>query len=70
MNAHSLKRLGLRPDDVDHILGSRTLRQEMVAAGWLRPVIQRHKLTLYDAGEVTRAWGRILGGETPERKNR
>ena len=36
----------------------------MVQAGWLRPVVQRHKLTLFDAGEVTRAWARILAGET------
>jgi len=70
MRARNLQKLGLRPDDVDDVLGSRKLREEMVDAGWLRPVVQRHKLTLYDSGEVTRAWARILAGETPRPRAR
>jgi hypothetical protein len=70
MATPSLKKLGLRPDDVDFMFGSRILREEMVAAGWLTPVVRRHKLTLFDAGEVARAWGRILNGESPNRTNR
>ena len=65
MRSRLIQKLGLRPDDVDDVLGSRKLREEMVDAGWLRPVVQRHKLTLYDSGEVTRAWARILAGEVP-----
>jgi hypothetical protein len=65
MPTTDLKKLGLRPDDVDFIFGSRILREEMVAAGWLKPVVRRHKLTLFDAGEVNRAWSRILSGELP-----
>jgi hypothetical protein len=68
MATHSLKKLGLRPDDVDFMFSSRALREEMVNAGWLKPVIQRHKLTVFDSGEVHRAWARILAGETPLRK--
>ena len=67
MSTTALKKLGLRPDEVDFILGSRVLREELVAAGWLRPVIQRHKLTLFDAAEVNRAWARILAGESPRK---
>ena len=70
MRARNLQKLGLRPDDVDDVLGSRKLREEMLEAGWLRPVVQRHKLTLYDSGEVTRAWARILAGETPRPRAR
>ncbi len=67
MVTNSLKKLGLRPDEVDFIFGSRTLREEMIVAGWLNPVVQRHKLTLFDAAEVNRAWARILGGDTPRK---
>ena len=67
MPTSNLKKLALRPDDVDFMLGSRTLREEMLAAGWLKPVVQRHKLTLFDAAEVSKAWARILNGETPRK---
>lgn len=59
---------GMRPGDVDEALGSQKLREEVVAAGWLKPVIQRHKLTLYNAADVARVWARILAGELPEPK--
>jgi hypothetical protein len=69
-NSISINKLGLRPEDVNTILGSRQLKQEMEAAGWLSPVIRRHKLTLYDAGDVNRAWARILAGEVPVPRKR
>lgn len=60
-----MTKLGLRPDEAASALGSVQLLRAMVAAGWIRPVIQRHKLTLFDAGDVARAWSRILSGEDP-----
>ena len=61
----AMTKLGLRPDEVASALGSVQLLRAMITAGWIRPVIQRHKLTLYDAGDVARAWSRILNGENP-----
>ena len=60
-----IQQLGLRPEDVAEVLGSVQLFRVMVDKGWLRPVIQRHKLTLFDAGDVAKAWCRILNGEDP-----
>ncbi|MEQ1858526.1 MAG: hypothetical protein ABMA13_01170 [Chthoniobacteraceae bacterium] len=60
----SLK-LGLRPDEGAQAVGSKQLFTEMVAAGWIAPVVQRHKLTIYDRGDVAKAWARILAGEQP-----
>lgn len=56
----------MRPEEVDYALGSRKLKEEMIHAGWLTPVIQRHKLTIFDSAEVARAWARVLAGETPK----
>ena len=61
-----IPKFGMRPEEVDYALGSRKLKEEMVSAGWLTPVIQRHKMTIFDSGEVARAWARILAGETPK----
>jgi len=67
MNADLLSiKLGLRPDEAAEVIGSEQLFREMVSAGWLRPVVQRHKITLYDRGHVAAAWARILSGESPK----
>ena len=63
-------KLGLRRDEVGFMLGSPQLFDEMVAAKWVRPVINRHKLQIYDRGDVVRAWARILNGEEPPRLGR
>jgi hypothetical protein len=63
-------KLGFRPEEAAFIVGSPQLWQEMVAAGWVRPVIHRHKLLLYDRGDISRAWARILSGEQPPRRQR
>jgi hypothetical protein len=60
-------KLGLRRDEVGFMLGSPQLCDEMVAAKWLKPVVDRHKLQLFDRGDVTKAWVRILNGEQPPR---
>lgn len=58
-------KLGLREHEAADAIGSRTLLREMVASGWLKPVVQRHKLTLFDSADLSKAWGRIRNGETP-----
>ena len=63
-------KLGYRPDEVAFLLGSPQLFAEMVAAKWLKPVVNRHKLQLFDRGDISRAWVRILNGEEPPRRER
>ncbi|HEY6183298.1 MAG TPA: hypothetical protein VIW67_13705 [Terriglobales bacterium] len=58
-------KLGFRPDEVVEVLGSQQMFDEMLRANWLRPVVRRHKLMLFDKGDVHRAWARILNGEQP-----
>ncbi|MDC3255079.1 hypothetical protein OAV21_01615 [bacterium] len=59
------ERLGLRPPEVVRILGSEQIFHEVCEVGWLQPVVQRHRLTLYDANAVKRVWRRIVSGEDP-----
>lgn len=67
MNATLLSiKLGLRPDEAAEVIGSEQLFREMVSAGWLKPAVRRHKITLYDRGHVSAAWARILSGEVPQ----
>ena len=56
---------GFRRNDAAYALVSEKLLQEVVAAGWLKPVIRRHKLTLYDRGDIAAVWSRILSGDIP-----
>ena len=61
----STMKLGYRPDEAAGVVGSTKLFDDMVANGWLKPVIQGKRLTLYDAGDIVKCWGRILKGEKP-----
>src|SRR5262245_47906257 len=56
---------GYRPPEAADALGSEKLLAECVAAGWLKPVVKRHKLTLYDRAAIAICWTRILAGEMP-----
>ncbi|MFZ4779177.1 MAG: hypothetical protein ACOYM3_27765, partial [Terrimicrobiaceae bacterium] len=56
---------GYRPEEVASALGSVQLFRVVVRLGWLKPVIQRKKLTLFDSGDVARVWGRIIAGDDP-----
>jgi hypothetical protein len=58
---------GYRPPEAANALGSEKLLAECVEAGWLKPTIKRHKLTLYDRGAIASCWARILAGEMPAR---
>lgn len=62
------RKLGFRPEEAAFVLGSRQLLEEMVAAKWIEPRVDRHKLKLFDGGDLARAWARILNGEEPPRK--
>jgi hypothetical protein len=63
-------KLGLRPAEAAFLLGSTQLLAELVAAQWLKPVVNRHKLLLYDKADVNRAWARLLSGEQPPKLQR
>ena len=64
---HTLEvvKFGLRPIEVVHALGSDKLVQGCEKAGWLKPVVLRHKLKLFDKGDVARVWLRLRNGEQP-----
>jgi len=61
----TLQKFGYRPEEAAFALGSEKLLQECVEAGWLKPIIKRHKLTLYALSDITRCWAPMLGGEVP-----
>ena len=66
MNRILPQKYGLRPPECAAAVGSMELFNEMKAAGWISPVVQRHKITLYDAGDLAKCWARILNGEVPQ----
>ena len=57
---------GMRPPEVAAAFGSRVVFERAVKAGFLKPIISRHKLTIYDSGHVAQCWARILAGELPD----
>lgn len=56
---------GLRPPQVAEALGSPEIFRRVVFHGWLTPVLQQKKLTLFDSGDVAKVWQRIRNGEVP-----
>jgi hypothetical protein len=56
---------GFRPPEAAYALGSEKLLAECVAAEWIKPIVKRHKLTLYDRADIATCWSRILAGEMP-----
>jgi hypothetical protein len=65
MKYNNTPKFGLRPREVADALGSERLFNECVAAGWLKPVVKRHKLVIYDRTAVATCWARIVDGEEP-----
>ncbi len=68
-----IMKLGYRPNEAAEVFGSEVLLDEMVAAGWIKPRVQRNKLTIYDYSDLARCWARVCKGEMPGplvRKNR
>ena len=68
-NSAALK-LGFRRDEAAAVVGSVQLFDDMWLAGWLKPVVNRHKMVIFDRGDLQRAWSRILAGEMPPARNR
>jgi hypothetical protein len=64
MKENTIK-LGYRPRDVIDALGSKSLYERAVHAGWIAPVIRKHKLVLFDSADIERCWKRIKAGELP-----
>lgn len=46
-------------------LGSRQIVLNCEAAGWLKPVVRRHKMTLYSVADLHRCANRLEAGEYP-----
>ena len=69
LSALSLK-LGYRPAEAAEVFGSRQLLDDAVRGGWITPVVNRHKLVLFDRSDLLRVWARIVGGEEPPRRAR
>ncbi len=60
-----IQKLGYRPQDVVAAFGSEKLYFDCYKAGWLQPVVKRHKLLLFDWRNVEQCWERIKAGEKP-----
>ena len=60
---------GFRPPEAAEVFGSEKLLAECVTAGWIKPVIKRHKLTLYDRADIASCWSRIPAGEVPSQED-
>jgi hypothetical protein len=59
----------VRPVDAADMVGSAQLFDEMVKAGWIYPVMKRHKLTLYSVDNVRQCAAKLINGHelpTPE----
>jgi hypothetical protein len=58
-------KLGYRPADVIVALGSKSLYERAVRAGWITAVVRKHKLVLFDSADVEACWKRIKAGALP-----
>jgi hypothetical protein len=63
--AHDPIQYGLRPPHLTTAFGSTEIARRVVFHGWLKPVLQQKKLTLFDSGDVAQVWQRIRNGEVP-----
>lgn len=58
-------KLGIRRDELGELLGSEQLAREMIADGWLTPILEEHKLTLFALADVAKAFARLTHGQRP-----
>ena len=65
MKENSVIKLGYRPADVVQAFGSKALYHACLKAGWLTPIIRKHKLTLFAQEDVLAFYKRIAAGEMP-----
>lgn len=59
--------VALRPEDAANMMGmsERTLRV-CVKAGWVKPVIQGNRMTLFEPGDIRALWNRIKRDGLPK----
>jgi hypothetical protein len=60
---------GIRAGQVGAMIGSEKLAQDMIAAGWIKPIVKQPHLTLYSAAHVAKAFSRLVDGELPPDSN-
>lgn len=57
--------IAVRRNQLPELIGSEQIAREIIDAGWLKPIVERHKLSLYLVADVTKAVLR-LRNETPQ----
>jgi len=55
----------MRKEDAGHHVGGPKLLSMMEKAGWIEPVVARHKMTLYDFKQLEECCDRLSRGEFP-----
>jgi hypothetical protein len=63
--SQNIVKLGYRPGDVIAALGSKKLYLDCLSAGWLKPIVDQHKLRLFRQEDVLECYKRIAAGEMP-----
>lgn len=61
-----LKPLGVREDEAERLIGIPYLFKKMLRAGWIKPIVHRHKEKLYAMDDVEFCFLRLKNGEHPE----
>lgn len=56
----------LRQDDAARYVGCEGMLKRFVEAGWLKPIVQRKRLTLYRRADLDACCSRLDAGEFPE----
>lgn len=56
----------LRPEDAAAYVGGEGMLKRFVEARWLKPVVQRKRLTLYRRADLDACCTRLDAGEFPE----
>ena len=64
MNTKVIK-YGFRPREAANAIGSEGLFRRIVADGWIKPIVQQHKITIYDGNDVEACMDRLRSGELP-----
>jgi hypothetical protein len=60
--------LSLNAEDAGEYIGSRQVLNDMRAAGWINPLVARHRMTLFDTNELQKCYARFYAGEYPGEK--
>ena len=64
-NSISTPAVLLRPEAAAKMVGSVEFLRELEAAGWIKPVIRRSRLTLYSVRHLQNCAYRLEAGEIP-----